>query len=331
MPTAAAIPIFLACLAVTLEAARLLARRLDRLGVRFGFPESLIGLLTAVAADGPEISSALIALAKGDHSVSVGVLVGSNAFNFAAMIGVSGLLVGGVWLAREALLLEGVLAVYVTLLAAGVLLKWLSVPLAAGLAGLTVAAYLALVIGGYELLEHIALPRRVSERLSRALVARAGHQSGGAASTDPTHHLIGLVIMDVALIVAGSFGMVQAAVALGDRWGISGAVLGVLILAPLTSLPNAFTGIRLGLARRGAALVGETFNSNTINLAAGVIIPALITPVAALTTKAKVQLGWLVGMTLLCPGWLALPRGLRRGGAAVLVVLYAGFVAYQLA
>ena len=54
----------------------------------------MIGLLTAVAADGPEISSALIALVKGAHTTSVGVLVGSNAFNLAAMIGVSALLTG---------------------------------------------------------------------------------------------------------------------------------------------------------------------------------------------------------------------------------------------
>ena len=55
-----ALPLFAVSPAVTLAAARLFARRLDRLGVRFGFPEALIGLLTALAADGPEISSALI-------------------------------------------------------------------------------------------------------------------------------------------------------------------------------------------------------------------------------------------------------------------------------
>ncbi len=87
MSPALAVPLFLVSLAVTLAAARLFARRLDRLGVRFGFPEALIGLLTALAADGPEISSALFALTKGAHDVGVGVLVGSNGFNLAAMIG----------------------------------------------------------------------------------------------------------------------------------------------------------------------------------------------------------------------------------------------------
>ena len=126
MSPALAVPLFLVSLAVTLAAARLFARRLDRLGVRFGFPEALIGLLTAVAADGPNVSSALFALIKGAHDVGVGVLVGSNTFQLAAMIGGSALLAGAVRLPRETLLLEGVVGLIITLLATALLLRWLS-------------------------------------------------------------------------------------------------------------------------------------------------------------------------------------------------------------
>jgi len=331
MSTAAAIPLFLASLAATLFAARQLARRLDRLGVRFGFPEALVGLMTAVAADGPEISAALVALAKGEHGVSVGVLVGSNAFNLAAMLGVSALLAGAVVLARETLLLEGLVGLVITLIAAALLLRWLAVPVAAVLAGLAVGAYLVVVVGGYELLEHRAMPKRIADRLGRALVSRTGPEAASPTSSDPTHQLLALVVVDLVLIIASSFGMVQAAVTLGDHWGISRAALGVLVLAPLTSLPNAFTGVRLGLARRGAALVGEAFNSNTINLGAGVVAPALFTTTALLTTTAKLQLGWVIGMTVVCIALLAAPRGMRRTGGAVLIACYCGFVATQLA
>ena len=104
-------------------------------------------------------------------------------------------------------------------------------------------------------------------------------------------------VLDVALIVAGSTGMVQAALALGDRWRISGAVLGVLILAPLTSIPNALTAVRLGLSRRGSALVGETFNSNTINLVAGVTVPALFVGVGSVSGSGEIRCRVAVAMT----------------------------------
>jgi len=61
MPVALAAPLFIASLTVTLAAARLFARRLDIVGTRFGLSETVIGLLTALAADGPELSAAVIA------------------------------------------------------------------------------------------------------------------------------------------------------------------------------------------------------------------------------------------------------------------------------
>jgi cation:H+ antiporter len=326
MSPALAAPLFLISLAVTLAAARLFARRLDRLGIRYGFPEALIGLLTGLAADGPEISSALFALIKGAHDVGVGVLVGSNGFNLAAMIGLSALIAGHVRLPREVLLLEGLVGLVVTVLASALLLGWLSPRLAAGLSALVLLPYVTLVIAGARLIERLAeRPQSPTARLARALHEHPGPERPPLDPTNPTHHLLGLILVDLALIVAGSAGMVQTALTLAGHWHISSSVLGVLILGPLTSIPNAVTAVRLGLAGRGAALVGETFNSNTINLSAGVILPSLFVTLAAVATLAKVQLAWLMATTLVTLAILARPGGMRRGGASALVALYIAF------
>jgi cation:H+ antiporter len=301
--------LFIASLAVTLFAARTFARRLDRIGIRFGFPEALIGLLTALAADGPEISSALVALIKGNHGVGVGVLVGSNTFNIAAMLGVSALLAGRVCVSRGTLALEGAVSGAITVIAVVALLGWISPAAAAILAVVVLVPYLV-------------------QTFETAEASHAPSQAGRVHSDDPTHHLLGLVVLDVALIVAGSIGMVEAALTLGRDWGISSAVLGTVVLGPLTSIPNAMTGIRLGLASRAEALVGETLNSNTLNLAAGVIVPGLfVTLAAAATATDKLELWWLVGTTVLTLLLLARRRGLGRVGGALLVAAYAGFVA----
>src|SRR5690349_7219850 len=141
MAPVVAVPLFVASLAVTLVAARFFAQRLDTIGTRFGLPETMIGLLTAVAADGPEISSAMVALIKGAHTTSVGALVGSNAFNLAAMIGVSALLTGCVALARRDLAPEGALCAAITVIAAAVLLRWLPAAVGVILALATVVPY----------------------------------------------------------------------------------------------------------------------------------------------------------------------------------------------
>lgn len=314
MSSPAAIPVFLVSLAVTLASARVFARRLDKLGLRFGLPEAVIGLFTALAADGPEVSSALFALIKGKGGVSAGVLVGSNVFNLAAMIGVSGLLAGQVRARRQVVLLEGLAAAAITLIGAAVLLRWLPAGGGAGLGACVLVPYLFVVIRAPR-----SLAEPPPERERRA-------QSG----SDPTHHLLGLILLDVVLIVAGSAGMVQAALALADHWHVSGQVLGVLILAPLTSIPNALTAIRLGLAGRSAALVGETFNSNTINLAAGVILPALFVAPAVLSGTGKAELAWLIATTAACLVLLAREGGMGRATSSALIAGYLGFVVLQL-
>jgi cation:H+ antiporter len=323
-----AIPLFLASLAVTLVSARLFARRLDRLGVRLRFPEALIGLLTALAADGPEISAALFALIKGANNVGVGVIVGSNTFNIAAMLGVSGLLAGSVCVSRAALWLEGGSGAAITLIAAAVLLGWVAPVPGVVLAGCVIAPYLFIVLRARD-----AGAGAAAHRASRepAEPAAASARAARTRSDDPTHHLLGLILLDVTLIVLASAGMVQAALALGDHWHISRAALGILVLAPLTSIPNAITGVRLGLAARSTALVGELFNSNTINLGGGVIVPSLFVTLGTLTATAKVQLAWLVGMTAATLLLLARRRGMGSGGAWLLIALYGGFVAVQLA
>lgn len=328
MSVGIALPLLVLSLTLTLAAARTFARRLDRLGVSFGLPEAVIGLLTALAADGPEISSALIALVKGQHGVSVGVLVGSNAFNLAAMVGVSALLAGAVTVRRGALVLEGAMGLLATLLAAAVLLgdvvPWVAMIVLVGAS----AAYLFALMRGSAV--RLRSPSSGNARKGTAEDdhGQSTHRKQEVADARAHHAL--WIVSDVALILAGSFGMVEAAVALGGHWDISGALIGVLLLGPLTSIPNAATGVRLGLGRRGSALVSETLNSNTINLGAGVIAPALFTSVVVSTDTGRIGLAWLLVMTVLCLACLAREGGARRGTGIALVLMYVGFVAVQL-
>src|SRR3954453_1963954 len=115
--------LFFASLAVTLAAAAFFARRLDRIGLRLGLPETLLGLLTALAADAPEVSSAIAALVRGKPDVGVGVVLGSNVFNVAAMIGLSAVLCGRIRIRRQALAIEGAVGIAATVIAGALILK----------------------------------------------------------------------------------------------------------------------------------------------------------------------------------------------------------------
>jgi cation:H+ antiporter len=294
---------FVVSLVATLYAAAVFAERLDHLGERLGLPEGLLGLLTALGADAPELSTAIAALATGAKAVGFGVVVGSNVFNLGAMIGVSAIVCGRVHLERDALALEGGVALGVTLVAVlfafGVLPAWATVALEAAI----LVPYAA-----------VAFRRELGERTHPPqLDVRA----------------LALIPPALAVIVLGSIGMVHAALHLGDAAGIPNVLVGVLVLAVVTSLPNAYTGVRLGLARRGSALVSETMNSNTINLVGGLAIPALFVGASVRSGLERADGVWLLAATALALGLLAQRRGMGRTGGVLLVASWVAFAVVQ--
>jgi cation:H+ antiporter len=309
---ALAIPLFAVSAVVTLAAASFFADKLDHVGPRLGLPESAVGLLTAVAADTPEIASAVAALIAGKKEASLGVVLGSNVFNLAAMIGLSAVLTGVVTIGRRALVVEGAVSGLCLAITAALVFGVLSAPL---------AVILFLVIATPYVIFTLRRPHEPHHG-----PAEGQHVRGEAVLKE-----ILLMIPAVALIVLGSTGMVKAALALADRWNISETVTGLLVLAVLTSLPNAFTAVRLGLSGRGDALVTEALASNTINLTGGILVPALFVGIASATTSVKLDFAWLGAMTLFALVALAAARGMGRIAGAVLIAMYLAFVVLHLA
>jgi cation:H+ antiporter len=313
MSTGLAAVYFVVSLIATLYAAAVFAERLDRVGARLGLPEALLGLLTAAGADAPELASAIAALATGAKGVGFGVVVGSNVFNLGAMLGLSALAAGAVTLRRDALALEGGVALAATaivaLLGFGVLPAWATVVLIAAV----LVPYVIVVARGGRRSPALGEPHRRSPTHGRAL-------------WEPL-----LVIPPaVAAIVLGSIGMVHAAIRLGDAAGLPQVLVGTLLLAVLTSIPNAYTGVRLGRAGRGSALVAETMNSNTINLVGGIAVPALFVAVGSnLSGLERTDVVWLLVATAVTVALLARRRGLDSAGGAVLVVGWIAFAAVQ--
>jgi cation:H+ antiporter len=320
--TAALVALFVASLAVTLAAAGFFARRLDRVGLRLGLPETLLGLLTAAAADAPELSSAITALLKGEHSAGVGVVVGSNVFNLAAMIGGSAMLCGLVRVRRESLVVEGSVGVAVLLAGATVIVGWLPPAAAVAIIGIVLVPYVIVLALGPQGVERLPIRRRGF--LHRMFGEEHIRVREEGAILGPAM----LLVPALAIIIAGSALMVEAAVRLGDRWSVPEFLVGVLVLAVLTSLPNAFTGIRLGLQGRGSALLSETLNSNTINLVAGIAIPALLLSLGSFSGLVAFDLAWLIGTTLVVLALLV--RGVGRAGGGLVIGLYLVFLAVQI-
>jgi cation:H+ antiporter len=315
--------------AFSLAASTLLVVRIERLGERLGLTEAMLGLVAALAADAPEITSASAALAHGQRSVGVGVVLGSNVFNLAALLGLGAAVAGRIVLHRRVVVLEG---------AVGLWMAAVSIAALTGLIGpWTGLVLVLLVLLPYAWLSALRAPHRTRVRLPRRLrgwLAEALSEEEleeGPALHPPAARpgdAISAVTGAIALlaVIAASLVMERAATSLGTRLAIPGIVTGGIVLAAITSLPNAVTAVYLARRGRGAATLSEAMNSNTLNVAFGLFLPAAITGLAAGGSAGTVAT-WYAVLTLAVLVLAFACRGLTRAAGAVIIVAYGAFVA----
>jgi cation:H+ antiporter len=323
--TAAAMIVFAVGLGVSLGASEFLVRGFGRLGANVGLAAGLVGLLTALGADAPEISSAITALLSGAKDVGLGVILGSNLFNLAVLLGFSAVVAGRVSFRRILLALDGSVALWATLIVGAMLLVRLVPVVALALVIAVFFFYVFLLAAEPHRVDHLPLPRHMRHRLAAA--ARVIH--GDLERTEPARDFWGPVwwiAPSILAIVVGSVAMVNGALALGDHWHVSRIFLGAVALAAITSLPNAYAATRLALSGNGTAVVSLAFNSNTLNLLAGIALPAVLIGDLASAPGARVDIAWLTALTLVAIGLGYLGRGLHRWSGLVLIVGYLIFV-----
>ena len=299
MSVSSAIPLFLGCLILATISSAVLSHRLDQVGTHLGLSEGLLGLVTALGADSPEIATAVTALASGQHDMGSGVIFGSNIFNLAALFGLTALVAGRIACVRATLLLNAGVAVAVTAVLAWQKLTDGSPLIAGALLALIVLPYIAVSALKPSQLCQRFIPGPVTRWL-QAAVYDAQVDSGDERFPTPPSWADSLAIIPLlAMVVVSSIGMVRAATVLGAASGVSDVVLGTLVLATLTGIPNAVAAVRLARQGRGSAVVSETFNSNSLNLIAGAYLPTLFVTMGPLSGSSRLVLWWLLGGTLL--------------------------------
>jgi cation:H+ antiporter len=329
MSVGVAVLVFLACLITTLVSSEVLVRGLTVLGTKLTLTEGFLGLLTALGADAPEIASAIAALLAGAADLGRGVVLGSNLFNLAMLLGLSAILAGQVRMRRQGLLLDGTVALCTLLVVAALLLGLLAPLLALVLLAVLLLPYVLLVGLHPRQVDHLPLP----DGLARLLAVAASQVHGEHKHQQETKESwlpVLLVPPSLLAIVLASVWLVKAALALAQVWHLPHALVGGVILASLTSLPNAYTAAHLARRERGAAVVSATVNSNTINLVVGLALPSLVIGMGSAARDVGVELGWLLGMTVIGLLLLLPAKGMSRVGGALLLVLYLLFVVVHL-
>ena len=313
---------FLGGAAVSLLASFVLVARLERVGERLGLSEALLGMVAALAADAPEITSAFTAIAHHQQRIGAGVVIGSNVFNLAALLGLGAVVAGRIGLHRKVVLLGGAVAMAIAAVCTAVVLGVLPA-LAGFVIGLVILA-LYLVVLSHEWLAGL-LPPQLVRWLQSAVSEEEAELEAAIRPARGTWKDSVIAASVLVVVVAASVTMERSASVLGGRYAVPEIVVGGLVLAAVTSLPNAVAAVYLAARGRGAATLSTALNSNTLNVVAGLLLPGVIIGLGRPSSQALLVTAWYVGLTAVVLAFAYRDHGLRRSVGSLVIAAYVVF------
>jgi cation:H+ antiporter len=322
-----AVAAFLAGALVSLATSWLLVSRLERVGERLGLSEALLGLAAALAADAPEVTAAVTAVASHQQRVGAGVVIGSNVFNLAALLGLGAVVAGRVSLHRKVVILGGTAAIGMGVVCLGVVSGVLPAAAGLGLAAVLVTLYVLVLGHGWPVLGRFPLPQRWIGWLASAVAEEEQELEAAIRPRRGRWPDAALACVSLLVVIVASVTMERAAVELGSRYLVPELVIGGLVLAAVTSLPNAVAALYLAARGRGAATLSTALNSNNLNVLAGLLLPAAVIGLGRPSGQAVLMTVWYVVLTAAVLGSAFADHGLSRAAGIAVIAGYAVFAA----
>lgn len=277
---------------------------------KLGIPQLVIGLtIVAMGTSMPEAAVSISAALRGNADITVGNIVGSNILNILIILGITAV-IRTLKVAHSTIRYEIPFMIAVTLV-----LLWL------GYTGSEVTwvegILLWILFIGY--LAYLLF------------MAKKNRDEEGQEQTKELSmvRLIGLTILGVVMIVAGSNFAVEGASNIAAALGISERFIGLTIVAFGTSLPELVTSV--SAARKGNAdiAIGNIVGSNIFNILFIIGTTALITPVIFVRSFVVDTLIAAACGLLLFVG-VVKNRELKRPIGIVMLLCYVAYFVYLL-
>ncbi len=279
---------------------------------RAGVSPLVIGLtLVAFATSAPELVVSVSAAIDGSSDISLGNVVGSNICNIALILGLCACITPMV-VQRQILRFDSHFMV--------------------GSAVLLAVFYLS--GNGVNRIQALVL-------LAGMIVyvvwnVYASRKENAAAETEKTEEKLLplwqsllLIVLALALLVAGAKIFLWSAVFFAGKLGLSEAVIGLTIVAVGTSLPELATSVVAAIKGEDDIAIGNVVGSNIFNILGILGITPLIAPLKNATLD-PVDMGAMILVSILLVPMMRTGWKISRKEGAVLLILYAGYVAYLL-
>ncbi|MCX7670087.1 MAG: calcium/sodium antiporter [Anaerolineae bacterium] len=299
---------FLAGLVGLFYGGEYLVRGASVLARKFGLSPMVIGLtVVGFGTSAPELLVSVQAALAGEPGIAIGNVMGSNIANILLILGVSA-------------------AIAPLLIPARRIWRDLAIMLAA-----SAALWPVLADGSVSRLDGLMLLAGLAGFLAFALLTGGNPEDVDLLIDEPAWLAWAQTLGGLAVLVIGARLLVTSASEIARGFGVSEAVIGLTVVAVGTSLPELATSAIAALRRQTDIAVGNVVGSNIFNILGILGATAVISPIATVDPRfLAVDFPWVMA-TAAGVAVVALAIGrLPRWGGALLLAIYAGYVALML-
>ena len=249
-----------------------LVRGAVNLSLRLGVPALIVSLtIVAFGTSAPELLIAIKAVLDHVPGIALGNVVGSNTANILMVLGVPAILAGLHTSEHDSR------KTYLFMIAASLLFIFLAFwGVFGALSGLILLATLAFVL--LDALRE-AHGHRKAGREAAALAAELEEDVEGADPDMPWWRIGLFLLLGLIGLPLGADLLVDSAVVIATKFGVSKTVIGLTLVAIGTSLPELATTLMAALRRQADVALGNVIGSNMFNLLAIIGVASFVGPI----------------------------------------------------
>lgn len=278
---------------------------------RIGISELVIGLtIVSIGTSAPELVVSVKAALAGQSALSIGNVLGSNLFNMGIILGISAMIIP---------------------LAANKQLIRFDVPVMI----LTSLLFLVLFLDGsiqrWEAFIFIAMFLAYT-----IYILVKSKKEGDTSDEESAIKLHKHWAIDVLLLVVGFIGLVMGsnllvdnAVIIAERLGMSEALIGLTIVAAGTSMPELATSVVAAMKKRADIAIGNVVGSNIFNILFILGVAGSIYPIQTPDIDLIDSL-FVVGIGVLLWAFIRLKNSVSRFQGVLLLGVYVVYFIYKL-
>ncbi len=283
----------------------------------FGVKPLVIGLtVVAYGTSAPELAVSSAAIINDSSPIVLGNVIGSCIANIALILGITALIappaVDGQLIKREIpVLLMSVAAVPLVLAWDGHINR-----IEGGVLILFAVAFTVVTLTASATESHVGSAEQ----------AENGAEAGGAPPGEGKMRLGVITFIGLGMLVGGGDLFVDGAKGLALAVGMSERVVGLTIVAVGTSLPELAASVVAAMRGYSSLAVGNVIGSNIFNVFLILGVTGEIKPVQGNLASMQVDIGFLIGATILGVLFMRGSRVVTRLEGVLLLVTYVAFI-----